>query len=102
MTDQPVTNLNEAEMPETAAAMALIDKTAALFAFKHPALIGPALADLMATWLSGHIVLDGDAKEDAKETKKMRHTVLDIQMRAVWQLVALKDADRKARGEKPQ
>jgi hypothetical protein len=103
MTDaRPTTKLNEVEQPETGEAMALIDQTAALFAYKHPQLVGAALTDLMATWLSGHLVVDENGKEDAPATRRMREQVIKIQMRAVWQMVELRDLERQASQGKPQ
>jgi hypothetical protein len=89
--------------PETVEATALIQQTSALFAGKHPALVGPALASLMATWLWGHVAIDRDSKMvDAKETKRMREQVLKIQLKAIWQFIELNDSIREEEGQKPQ
>jgi hypothetical protein len=88
MTAQPPP-LHLAEVPETGETMDLIRQTSALFAGKHPAMVAPALASLMATWLSGHVVLG-----DPKETKRMREEMLKIQLTAVWRFVDLNDQTR--------
>jgi hypothetical protein len=99
---RPTTKLNQAEAPETDEAMALIEKASVLFAYKHPQLVGAALTDLMATWMSGHLVVDEKGKEDAPATRRMREQVIKIQMRAVWQMVELRDLERQASQGKPQ
>jgi hypothetical protein len=100
MTDErPMTNPGAAEPSETTDAMALIEKASALFAYQHPQLVGPALADLMAKWLAGHVVLG-----NPKATRKVRQRVLEIQLRAIWQFVNLIDkmATEPAAGETRQ
>jgi hypothetical protein len=60
----------------------LVAKINPLFARRRPELIGGALADLLATWLAGHVM-----PGDREGTEKMRERLLKVHVRAVRKLV---------------
>lgn len=67
---------------QAAAAERIAQKTYALLV-GHPSEIqGAVLADLLATWLAGHIVHDNPA-----ETHKIRKSVLDLHIEVVRKLI---------------
>jgi len=82
-----------ADETEAAALLAadLVERISPLLAGKGSAAQGAALADLLAIWLTGHIVIG-----DRAETRKLRAELLSSHLTAVRQLVDL--ADRAAHG----
>lgn len=72
------------ETEEVAAIVAAIHP---LLAGRGAAIQGAALADCLATWLAGHVILG-----DRQETAKLRRIVLDHHLRAVRDLLPIADA----------
>jgi hypothetical protein len=60
----------------------LYDLIGSLLAGKPSQVQGAALADLLATWLAGHIV-----KDDKRETDRMRERLLKMHVKTVRQLI---------------
>jgi len=62
--------------------MALVKAVRPLFAGKPVHVQGAALADLLAMWLAGHVLLG-----DPKETKRMREHMLRLHVTGVRALI---------------
>jgi len=56
----------------------------------HPAMQGCILAELLSTWLAGHMC------EDDVEQTKLRKEVLDEHLAMVWKLVPIQDVKVRA------
>jgi hypothetical protein len=68
--------------------MALVTRLRPVLAGKPPEIQGAALADLLATWLAGHVWTDDDGI-DQRETARRREELLNMHIRLVRALVAI-------------
>lgn len=66
---------------------------ASLLAGKAPEVQGAVLADLIAVWLSGPLIVG-----DKRATARLRRQRFDAHCRVVWKLVAYYDAAREQGG----
>jgi hypothetical protein len=73
---------NTVEMMEAAAVGALVKAITPLLRGFPSEVQGAALADLLAMWLAGHLILG-----DPKKTEAYRESVLELHLEAVRQLI---------------
>ena len=64
--------------------MALVHAIRPLLAGRSPEVQGAVLADLLAMWLAGHVMLG-----DPKATKRMRDETLEVHLKGVRALIDL-------------
>jgi hypothetical protein len=79
-------------MTRTEQVVALVERVKPLFAGKAPEVQAGALADLLAMWLAGHLILD-----DPVATEKMRAELLDYHLGAVRDLIPVNEREILAR-----
>jgi hypothetical protein len=70
-------------------ALDLVRDCSRLFAGKPAEVQGAALADLLALWLAGHVIVG-----DPKATERVRKEVLAMHLETVWNLVPINYRDR--------
>lgn len=78
--------------PDVALAQKLWEDCGQILRNHPPEIQGAVLADLMATWLAGHIVHDGKWKIDRKATDRERRKQLILLISAVKNLVGPNEA----------
>ena len=69
--------------PKPADVMALIAAISPLLAGHHPSAQGAALADLLATWLAGHVA------DTLENSEALRRELLDLHVEKVRELVPI-------------
>jgi hypothetical protein len=62
----------------------LVDRIKPILAGEAPNVQGAVLADLLAMWLAGHVIMG-----DPKETEKMRERALEIHIATVRALIPI-------------
>ena len=81
--DRPPELLTDAEIREKTLEIGnLVEQVAPLFAGREPSIVSAVLADCVAIYLAGHVILD-----HPEETDELREDLLDHFVRLVRQLI---------------
>jgi hypothetical protein len=70
-------------------ALDLVQECSRHFAGKPSDVQGAALADLLALWLAGHVIVG-----NPRATERLRRKMLDMHLKTMWDLVPINYAHR--------
>lgn len=81
-------------MSRTREVSTIVDEIRPCLGGAAPEIAGAVLADLLATWLAAHLMLDDDSGEIRRaETNQMRASILAAHIGSVTELIMVNEAE---------